>query len=136
MDLAKINGPITQSPTSSWAFLDPSLPEVDPERTGVTGISGRLLTLHRRGVDSRFQTGRSGLWLWFLSDTLFESELQKPVRKQAARWMAWWDLTSTLEARKCLSLGDRKQRFRLYLNALRLSYLLRKDRARFVSGCA
>ena len=55
-----------------------SLPEVDPERTGVTGISwGGYLTCIVAGVDRRFKLAVPVYGCGFYRDTAFEGELQK-----------------------------------------------------------
>jgi len=69
-----------------------SLPEVDPERTGVTGISwGGYLTCIVAGVDRRFKLAVPVYGCGFYRDTIFEGELQKLRPQEADRWMGWWD---------------------------------------------
>jgi len=71
-----------------------SFPEVDPERTGVTGISwGGYLTSIVAGVDSRFRFAVPVYGCGFLGDnsgwvpTVFD-RMAPSVRDQ---WLAWWD---------------------------------------------
>jgi len=70
-----------------------SFPEVDPERTGITGISwGGYLTCIAAGVDARFKwaapvygcgfLGRNSAWL---------EQFQKMGAEKAGRWLARWD---------------------------------------------
>ena len=69
-----------------------SLPEVDPERTGVTGISwGGDLTCIVAGVDRRFKLAVPVYGCGFYRDTAFEGELRKLRPEGADRWMGWWD---------------------------------------------
>jgi hypothetical protein len=60
-----------------------SLPKVDPERTGVTGILA--------GVDSRFKLAVPVYGCGFYRDTLFVGSLNKLTSERADQWMAWWD---------------------------------------------
>jgi dienelactone hydrolase len=69
-----------------------SLPEVDPARTGVTGISwGGYLTCIVAGVDSRFKFAVPVYGCGFYRDTVFAANLEKLSPDHAARWMEWWD---------------------------------------------
>jgi dienelactone hydrolase len=69
-----------------------SLPEVDPERTGVTGISwGGYLTCIVAGVDRRFKLAVPVYGCGFCRDTVFEGELEKLRPEDADRWLGWWD---------------------------------------------
>jgi dienelactone hydrolase len=69
-----------------------SLPEVDSERTGVTGISwGGYLTCIVAGMDSRFKLAVPVYGCGFYRDTLFATNLASLSPEQAARWMEWWD---------------------------------------------
>ena len=77
-----------------------SLPEVDPERTGVTGISwGGYLTCIVAGVDPRFKLAVPVYGCGFYDQTLFAGELKKLGPEQAERWMAWWDPSRLSEQR-------------------------------------
>ena len=70
-----------------------SLPGVDPERIGVTGISwGGYLTCIVSGVDSRFRFAVPVYGCGFLGDnSTWLSEFQKMGREKSARWLGWWD---------------------------------------------
>lgn len=69
-----------------------SLPEVDPDRTGVTGISwGGYLTCLVAAADPRFKLAVPVYGCGFYRDTVFAANLAKLTAEQAARWMAWWD---------------------------------------------
>jgi dienelactone hydrolase len=70
-----------------------SLPQVDPERIGMTGISwGGYLTCIASGVDSRFRFAVPMYGCGFLGDDSFwVPEFQKMGSEKAARWLAWWD---------------------------------------------
>lgn len=69
-----------------------SLPEVDPERIGVTGISwGGYLTCIVAGVDSRFKLAAPVYGCGFYQDTVFGQPIQMLGPERANRWMSWWD---------------------------------------------
>lgn len=69
-----------------------SLPEVDPERTGVTGISwGGYLTCIVAGVDPRFKFAVPVYGCGFYRDTAFANSLGQLAPEAADRWMAMWD---------------------------------------------
>ena len=69
-----------------------SLPEVEAELTGVTGISwGGYLTCIVAGIDSRFKLAVPVYGCGFYRETIFAGELSKLRPEQAERWMAWWD---------------------------------------------
>jgi len=69
-----------------------SLPEVDPARTGVTGISwGGYLTCIVAGVDPRFKLAVPVYGCGFYRDTVFGANLDGLGPEKSARWMEWWD---------------------------------------------
>ena len=69
-----------------------SLPEVDPERTGVTGISwGGYLACIVAGVDHRFKLAVPVYGCGFYRNTIFERELNKLSPERAERWITLWD---------------------------------------------
>ncbi len=70
-----------------------SLPGVDPERIGVTGISwGGYLTCIVSGVDGRFRFAVPVYGCGFLGEnSAWLPEFQKMGREKSARWLAWWD---------------------------------------------
>jgi dienelactone hydrolase len=69
-----------------------SLPEVDSERTGVTGISwGGYLTCIVAGVDHRFKLAVPVYGCGFYRDTIFQDGLEKLDAKLADRWLESWD---------------------------------------------
>lgn len=69
-----------------------SLPQVDPERIGVTGISwGGYLCCIVAGVDPRFKLAVPVYGCGFYRQTIFQGELNKLRPEDADRWMAWWD---------------------------------------------
>ena len=76
-----------------------SLPEVDPERTGVTGISwGGYLTCIVAGVDHRFKLAVPVYGCGFYRDTVFENNLSQLDPEAAARWLETWDASVYLPA--------------------------------------
>jgi len=69
-----------------------SLPEVDPDRTGVTGISwGGYLTCILAGVDSRFKLAVPVYGCGYYLDTTFGSAVRGLGGERTDRWMRWWD---------------------------------------------
>ena len=69
-----------------------SLPEVDPDRIGITGISwGGYLTCIVAGVDHRFKLAVPVYGCGYYHDTLFEKDLVQMGPEKAARWFNWWD---------------------------------------------
>jgi dienelactone hydrolase len=70
-----------------------SLPGVDPERIGVTGISwGGYLTCIVSGVDARFRFAVPVYGCGFLGDnSTWLPEFQKMGPEKSARWLGWWD---------------------------------------------
>jgi len=69
-----------------------SLPQVDPERTGVTGISwGGYLTSIIAGVDKRFKLAVPVYGCGYYLDTVFGAGVKGLGDERAARWMRWWD---------------------------------------------
>jgi dienelactone hydrolase len=105
-----------------------SLPEVDPERTGVTGISwGGYLTCIVAGVDRRFKLAVPVYGCGFYRQTLFAGELEKLRREDADRWMAWWDPSIYLGSADLPILWvTGSNDFAYTMNALQLSYRLAK----------
>ena len=70
-----------------------SLPGVDPQRIGVTGISwGGYLTCIVAGVDGRFRFAVPVYGCGFLGDnSVWLPEFQKMGPERAARWLGRWD---------------------------------------------
>jgi dienelactone hydrolase len=70
-----------------------SLPGVDPERIGVTGISwGGYLTCIVSGVDPRFRFAVPVYGCGFLGDnSVWLAEFQKMGQEKASRWLGRWD---------------------------------------------
>lgn len=103
-----------------------SLPKVDPERTGVTGISwGGYLTCIVAGVDSRFKLAVPVYGCGFYRDTVFENELAPLGEERVARWMAWWDPSVYLgQATMPMLWVTGSNDFAYTMNALQQSYRL------------
>lgn len=103
-----------------------SLPEVDPERIGVTGISwGGYLTCIVAGVDSRFKLAAPVYGCGFYQDTVFGQPIQMLGPERADRWMAWWDPSVYLgNATMPMLWVTGSNDFAYPLNALQLSYRL------------
>lgn len=69
-----------------------ALPEVDADRTGLTGISwGGYLTCLVASLDARFKLAVPVYGCGFYRDTVFENNIGKMSPAQAERWMSWWD---------------------------------------------
>ena len=70
-----------------------SLPEVDPARTGVTGISwGAYLALMATAVDGRFKFSVPVYACGFLDESSAWVKNFKDIGpEKAARWSCWWD---------------------------------------------
>lgn len=103
-----------------------SLPEVDPERIGVTGISwGGYLTCIVAGVDSRFKLAVPVYGCGFYQETVFSQPIQKLGPERANRWMAWWDPSVYLANAKMPMLWvTGSNDFAYPLSALQSSYRL------------
>ncbi|MCL5097484.1 MAG: acetylxylan esterase [Candidatus Omnitrophica bacterium] len=105
-----------------------SLPEVDPARTGVTGISwGGYLTCIIAGVDRRFKLAVPVYGCGFTDQHTFADSVAKLGSERAARWMAWWDPSAYLaDAEMPMLWVSGSNDFAYTLNALQLSYRLPK----------
>ncbi len=103
-----------------------SLPEVDPERTGVTGISwGGYLTCIVAGVDARFKFAVPVYGCGFYRNTLFGEQLKQLSAENADKWMAWWDPSAYLgNATMPMLWVTGSNDFAYTLNALQPSYRL------------
>ncbi len=105
-----------------------SLPEVDPDRIGVTGISwGGYLTCIVAGVDKRFKLAVPVYGCGFTDQHAFANSVKNLGPERAARWMAWWDPSTYLpDAQMPLLWVDGSNDFAYTFNALQLSYRLPK----------
>jgi dienelactone hydrolase len=103
-----------------------SLPEVDPDRTGVTGISwGGYLTCIVAGVDPRFKLAVPVYGCGFYRDTVFENNLKQLNSEAAARWMETWDPSVYLpNAAMPILWGNGSNDFAYTLLAMQQSYRL------------
>lgn len=97
-------GSVLKEPGEQWPYhavaaavrahsLIRSFPEVDAERTGVTGISwGGYLTCIVAGVDSRFKAAVPVYGCGHLQDnSAWTDRLQKMTTEQRDRWTQLWD---------------------------------------------
>jgi hypothetical protein len=105
-----------------------SLPEVDPERTGVTGISwGGYLTCIVAGVDNRFKLAVPVYGCGFYRDTVFGEAIDKLGSESAERWLAMWDPSVYLgKAEMPFLWVTGSNDFAYTMNALQRSYRLPK----------
>ncbi len=99
---------IDQPREDQWAFhavasallansLLRSLPEVDPDRIGVTGISwGGYLTSLIAGVDPRFALAAPVYGCGYTLDMTFGESVRGMGAEAVDRWMRWWDPSAYL----------------------------------------
>lgn len=101
-----------------------SLPEVDAERTGVTGISwGGYLTCIVAGVDRRFKLAVPVYGCGYYRSTIFDGELKRLPLEDADKWMAWWDPSTYLpDANLPMLWVTGSNDFAYPFDALQLSY--------------
>ena len=80
-----------------------ALPDVDPERIGVTGISwGGYLTCIVSGVDTRFAFAAPVYGNGYIHEDSFMSDAIKALGPdRAGRWAEWWDPSVYLAKAKC-----------------------------------
>lgn len=76
-----------------------SMPQVDPDRIGVTGISwGGYLTCIVAGVDKRFKFAAPVFGCGFLGeDSAWLDSFKKMGTEKAATWLAMWDPSAYLK---------------------------------------
>jgi dienelactone hydrolase len=105
-----------------------SLPEVDPNKTGVTGISwGGYLTCIIAGIDTRFKLAVPVYGCGFYRDTVFGKDLENLGPELADKWMSWWDPSVYLEnATLPILWVNGSNDFAYTLNAWQASYRLPK----------
>ena len=97
-------GSVDSAPSEQWPYhavaaairahsLIRSFPEVDAERTGVTGISwGGYLTCIVAGVDARFKVAIPVYGCGFLHEnSAWVGRLEKMTTDQRDRWINFWD---------------------------------------------
>lgn len=103
-----------------------SLPEVDPLRTGLTGISwGGYLTCLIASVDHRFKFAVPVYGCGFTTEHSFAGSVNGLGPERAARWMRWWDPSSYLkDAPMPMLWVTGTNDFAYTLNALQKSYRL------------
>jgi len=101
-----------------------SLPEVDPERIGLTGVSwGGYLVSLVAGVDSRFKFVAPVYGCGYYLDTVFGDAVRSLGEERAARWMRWWDPSHCLKAAQMPMLWvTGTNDFAYWLPALQQSY--------------
>ena len=105
-----------------------SMPEVDPSRTGLTGISwGGYLTCLVAGVDDRFKFAVPVYGCGFTNEHTFAGSVNGLGPEGSARWMRWWDPSVYLPNASlpmCWVTGSND--FAYTFNALQKSYRLPK----------
>ncbi|HWL07024.1 MAG TPA: acetylxylan esterase [Planctomicrobium sp.] len=103
-----------------------SFPEVDSERTGITGISwGGYLTCIAAGVDPRFRFAVPVYGCGFTDENGFAGQLAKVGPAGEKRWMKWWDPSVYLPAASMPILWVNGSNDAWYtLNAMQKSYRL------------
>jgi dienelactone hydrolase len=103
-----------------------SLPGVDADRIGVTGISwGGYLTCIVAGVDARFRFAVPVYGCGFLGDnSVWLPDFRKMGAERAARWLGWWDPSVWLRRAKLPMLWvTGTNDFAYPMDSLRKSYL-------------
>ena len=103
-----------------------SLPEVDADRTGVTGISwGGYLTCILAGVDPRFKLAVPVYGCGFTDENGFAKSVQNLGPDRAGRWMEWWDPSIYLgDAAMPILWVNGSNDFAYTMNAYQKSYRL------------
>ena len=103
-----------------------SLPEVDTQRVGLTGISwGGYLTSILAGVDARFKFAVPVYGCGFTNEHGFAASVARLGPERCARWMRWWDPSSYLAGAAMPMLWvTGSNDFAYTLNALQKSYRL------------
>lgn len=103
-----------------------SLPEVDADRTGLTGISwGGYLTCIVAGVDPRFKLAVPVYGCGFTNEHTFAASVNRLGPQRSERWMRWWDPSTYLpEAAMPLCWVTGTNDFAYTFNALQKSYRL------------
>jgi dienelactone hydrolase len=105
-----------------------SLPEVDPERIGLTGISwGGYLTCILAGVDPRYKLAVPVYGCGFTNEHGFAGSVLGLGKERGERWMRWWDPSVYLrDAAAPMLWVTGTNDFAYTLNALQKSYRLPK----------
>ena len=106
-----------------------SMPDVDPNRIGLTGISwGGYLTCIVSGVDNRFKFGIPvyGCGFWH-EDSFFSDIISTLPADKKAKWVNWWDPSAYLghTTMPMLWVTGTNDPF-LYMDIHKKSYLLTK----------
>ncbi|MBI2300479.1 MAG: acetylxylan esterase [Armatimonadetes bacterium] len=103
-----------------------SLPEVDAERIGVTGISwGGYLCSIIAGVDDRFKFAVPVYGCGFTRDHAFAGSVNGLGKERGDRWMRWWDPSVYLrDARMPMLWVTGTNDFAYWFPALQKSYRL------------
>lgn len=83
-----------------------SLPQVDPKRVGICGISwGGYLTSISMGVDDRFRFAVPIYGCGFLGEqSAWEGEFEKLGAERARKWLKWWDPSNYIPKAKLPTL--------------------------------
>ena len=126
--------------SSSSHSLLRSMPQVDADRIGLTGISwGGYLTCIVAGMDDRFKFAAPVYGCGFLGeDSVWrDSEFKKMEPEKVARWLSLWDPSVYLPAAKMPMLWvDGTNDFAYPLDSLQKSYRLPKGPRRSARGSA
>lgn len=104
-----------------------SFPEVDPDKTGITGISwGGYLTCITAGVDNRFKFAAPVYGCGFLGeDSVWMPDFQKMGPEKSAKWLGLWDPSVYLpKARMPMLWVDGTNDFAYPPDSLQKSYRL------------
>jgi dienelactone hydrolase len=105
-----------------------SMPEVDPNRIGLTGISwGGYLTCIIAGADNRFRLAVPVYGCGYTLDMTFAPSVTGLGKERGDRWMRWWDPSVYLkDAHMPMLWVTGTNDFAYTFNALQKSYRLPK----------
>ncbi|MEI8271392.1 MAG: alpha/beta fold hydrolase, partial [Paludibacter sp.] len=112
-----------------------SFPEVDADKTVVTGISwGGYLTCLAASLDSRFKAAAPVYGCGFYNDCVFRSDLAKMSSTDNIKWLRYFDPSSYLAYAKSpfLFINGNKDAW-FYVNAYHKTYSLIKPELRTVT---
>ena len=112
-----------------------SFPEVDDQKTAITGISwGGYLTCLAASLDNRFKAAAPVYGCGFFSDCVFWSDLAKMNQTDSLKWLKYFDPSSYLPFAKqpFLFINGNKDAW-FYVNAYHKTYSLIKPEQRTVT---
>jgi cephalosporin-C deacetylase-like acetyl esterase len=112
-----------------------SFPEVDDQKTAITGISwGGYLTCLAASLDNRFKAAAPVYGCGFYNDCVFRSDLEKMSTADSLKWLKYFDPSSYLPFAKqpFLFINGNKDAW-FYVNAYHKTYSLINSEQRTVT---